>query len=161
MTERPASRSADTRARRSRTLRAGRTVLVVVVVLFLLLVAVDVLADGPLCRHIEQEMNARLEGYHVALSSVDFSPWNLSLELQGLAVVQEAHPEPAVAAFPRIAFSVQWLSILRGHVVGDVLLEAPALHIDLERLREERDDEIEIDERREPGTRATGRSSTT
>ena len=121
--------------------------LVVVVVLVLLLVAVDVFADGPLRRHIEQEMNARLEGYHVDLSSVDFSPWNLSLELRGLAVVQEAHPEPAVAAFPRIAFSVQWLGLLRGHVVGDVLLEAPALHIDLEKLREERHDEIELDER--------------
>jgi hypothetical protein len=92
-------------------------------------------------------MNERLEGYTVALAAVDFSPWNLSLELRGLRVAQQAHPDPPVAGFPRVAFSVQWLSLLRGRLVGDVLLDEPALYIDLANLREERDDRIELHQR--------------
>ncbi len=135
------------RTRLRRTLHASRIPLAVVAALLLAVVALDVLIDGPLRRRIERAMNERLEGYTVALGEADFRPWNLSLELRELSVVQDAHPEPAVALFPRVVFSVHWRSLLAGRLVSDVLLDRPRLHLDLAQLQEERSDEVEIEER--------------
>lgn len=121
--------------------------MIAVALALLVVLAIDVLADAPLRRRIEREMNQRLEGYSVSLEAVDFSPWNLSLELLGLSVAQQAHPRPPVAVFPRAAFGVDWRSLLSGRLVSDVLLESPRLHVHLAQLREERTDEVEIDDR--------------
>lgn len=130
-----------------RPLAALRIAMVTVALLLLVVLAIDVLADAPLRRRIEREMNRRLTGYSVALEAVDFSPWTFSLDLFALSVVQDAHPEPPVARFPRVAFSVHWRSLLAGRLVSDALLESPRLHVHLAQLREERTDEVEIDER--------------
>jgi len=135
------------RPRISRPLTAVRIAMVTVALLLLVVLAIDVLADAPLRRRIEREMNRRLTGYSVALEAVDFSPWNLSLELRELSVVQDAHPEPPVARFTRVAFSVHWRSLLAGRLVSDARLESPRLHVHLAQLREERTDEVEIDDR--------------
>lgn len=127
--------------------RPLRIPLLVVAVLLVAVAALDVLADGPLRRRIERGMNRRLTGYTVALEAVDFSPWNLSLELRGLRVVQDAHPDPPVALLPRLAFSVHWRSLLLGRVVSDVLVDRPRLHVDLDQLSEERRDDVELGDR--------------
>jgi hypothetical protein len=118
-----------------------------VAVVLLAVAALDVLIDGPLRRRIERGMNQRLTGYTVGLGAVDFSPWDLSLELRGLRVVQDAHPSPPVALLPRVAFSVHWRSLLLGRVVSDVVLDSPRLHVDLEQLSEERRDDVELGDR--------------
>lgn len=130
-----------------RLLTRLRPPLVALALVALGIALVDVFADGPLRRRIERTMNQRLSGYSVALAEVDFRPWTLSLELIDLVVVQQAHPEPPVALFPRASFSVHWRSLLLGRVVSDVLLASPRLHVDLAQLREERDDEVDLDDR--------------
>jgi hypothetical protein len=135
------------RTRRGRVLSGLRWAFLALALLLVALVLVDVAADRLLRPRIERAMNERLDGYSVALRAVDFSPWSLSLELRDLAVVQDAHPEPPVARLPESTFSVHWRSLLLGRLVADVLLEAPRLAIDLEQLREERADEVELDER--------------
>lgn len=135
------------RTRLRRTLHASRIPLAAVALPLLAVAALDVLIDGPLRRKIEREMNQRLEGYTVALDEADLRPWNLSLELRGLSIVQDAHPEPPVALLPRTAFSVHWRSLLAGRLVSDVRLDGPELHLDPAQLQEERTDEVALDER--------------
>lgn len=135
------------RNRIARILTRFRAPLIALAFLVLAIAALDVLVDEPLRRRVEQRMNERLEGYSVSLAALDFTPWNLSLELRELYLVQEAYPTPPVAHFPRIDFSVHWRSLLAGRVVADAVFEAPRLHVDLRQLREERTDEVEIDDR--------------
>ena len=133
--------------RRGRVLSGLRWALLALASLLVALVLVDVVADRFLRDRIERAVNERLDGYSVVLRAVDFSPWNFSLELRELVIVQDAHPAPPVALFPDTTFSVHWRGLLTGRVVADVLMEAPRMHIDLEQIREESADEVELDER--------------
>ena len=36
-------------------------------------------------------------------------------------VIQEAHPKPPIAYIPRLHASVQWLELVRGHLVADLV----------------------------------------
>jgi hypothetical protein len=124
-----------------------KTLAIVCAVLFVLGLAVDLLADRPLRGIVERKVNARLEGYTTRIAAVNFVPWNASLEITDLRVMQQAHPDPPVALFPRLNFNVQWRALLRGHVVADLELDRPAFHVNLLQLREEWEDEVEMKER--------------
>jgi hypothetical protein len=130
-----------------RTARTLRWLLVAAVVLFLAIVALDVLIDEPLRASIERRMNAALQGYTVRIGGADLNPWNFSLELTDLLVRQQAHPDPPVLALPAFRFSVEWRALLHRRLVADAVIVAPRLHVNLPQLRQEREDEVDLDER--------------
>jgi len=121
--------------------------LVAAATLVLVVAVIDVFADAPLRTSIEAEVNRRLDGYSATIGGVDLRPWNLSREVRDLTLVQDAHPDPPVASFPLLVFSVQWTALLHGELVADLDLEAPALHVNLIQLASEADDDAEFDER--------------
>lgn len=130
-----------------RTARTVRWLIVGAAVLFLAIVALDVLIDEPLRASIERRMNAALDGYSVRIGGADFKPWSFALDLEDLAVTQDAHPDPPVLDLAAFEFSVQWRALLRLRLVADAELVEPRLFVHLAQLREERDDEVELDER--------------
>lgn len=130
--------------------RAGRRLRLFLLLLLGLLVAVallDVLIDEPLRRSIEARMNRALVGYTVAIGAADLSPWNFSLDLEGMRVVQQAHPEPPVLDLRRLGFSVAWRDLLRGRLVADLEIEQPRVHAHLEQLRAELRDDTQLENR--------------
>jgi hypothetical protein len=112
-----------------------------------LVALLDLLVDGPVRRSVEREANRALKGYELTIGAADLSPWRLSLELFDVELSQQAHPEPAVLALPELEFNVAWRALLRGALVADVILDRPALHVDLTQLREELEDDVEMDDR--------------
>ncbi|MBU5635436.1 DUF748 domain-containing protein [Geomonas sp. Red69] len=93
--------------------------------------------DEPLRRTTEKKMNQSLKGYKVRLPRLHFSLIGLSVTLKGLTITQEAHPEPPVAEFPYLRASVQWREVLSGRLVGDMRVDGPKIHVDLQQLKSE------------------------
>jgi hypothetical protein len=122
-------------------------VLLGIVVLVTVLALIDVAGDRPLRGYLEHQANARLKGYTVRIGAVDFSPWNFSLDLFRVTILQDAHPTPPVAEIPRLNFNVQWHALLRARVVADMRLESPRFFLDLAQLREEWKDRVNLDQR--------------
>jgi hypothetical protein len=115
------------------------------------LVALAVVAaffiDEPLRRSMEREANRRLDGYTVSIGALDFHPFGFSIDFHDLVVRQDAHPEPPVLHVPRLTASVQWRQLLRAALVADFALDRPAVHVDLDHLRQEARDEVPVDQR--------------
>jgi len=99
--------------------------------------AIAFLIDEPLRRYTEAKMNRALKGYTVRIKKLDFHPHGFSLDLKGLTLVQDAHPDPAVADIPYLHASVNWKALLRGRVVGDMLIDRPKVYMNLMQLRKE------------------------
>jgi hypothetical protein len=138
------------RALRRLPRRSARTLLgiaLVLAVLVLAIVLVDVFIDEPLRASIERRMNAALQGYTVRIGAADLNPWNFSLALSDLAVRQQAHPDPPVLDLEAFEFSVEWRALLRLRLVADARIVRPRLFVHLAQLREERDDDVDLDER--------------
>ncbi|WP_224958949.1 AsmA family protein [Geomonas subterranea] len=93
--------------------------------------------DEPLRRTTERRMNQSLKGYKVRLPKLHFSLIGLSITLKGLTISQEAHPQPPVAEFPYLRASVQWREILSAKLVGDMRVEGPKIHVNLQQLKSE------------------------
>ncbi|QXE89915.1 DUF748 domain-containing protein [Geomonas subterranea] len=93
--------------------------------------------DEPLRRTTERRMNQSLKGYKVRLPKLHFSLIGLSITLKGLTISQEAHPQPPVAEFPYLRASVQWREILSAKLVGDMRIEGPKIHVNLQQLKSE------------------------
>ena len=123
--------------------RASRWTLwtVVGVVVFLLVVwAVSYAADGPLTRYMQRSVNERLKGYTASLGRAHFSPFDLSMTLYEVRLVQDAHPDPAIAHFPHVWADLEWKSLLRGRVVAKFDFNDPVLYIDRTHLEREAKD---------------------
>ena len=73
-----------------------------------------------------------------------FSCSACTLILNGLVVKQDAHPTPPVADLPKMEFNIQWREVLTGHVVGQVLLTHPHVHINLIQLRSEKASQVPL-----------------
>lgn len=132
---------------RSRAFRWTATGAVIVASLLLLVMIADVLLDGPLRRILERRMNAALTGYTARIGAVDVHLLALSIDLEKITIVQNAHPDPPVAAIPSLHASVQWREVLSAHLVGDVVFEQPAVHVDLAQLSEESRDSMPLHRR--------------
>ena len=89
-------------------------------------------------------MNERLIGYHTWLGHAHVQLLSGTLTLNGLVVKQDAHPTPPVAVLPQMKFSIQWRELLSGHIVGQVLLTHPNVHINLTQLRAEKADPVPL-----------------
>jgi hypothetical protein len=79
-------------------------------------------------------MNQKLTGYHVTLEHAHLQLLGGILTLSELKVIQQAHPNPPVAVFPMMRFSVQVEELLSRQVVANVLLHRPKIHIDQTQL---------------------------
>src|ERR1700752_1917485 len=75
----------------------------------------------------EASMNQKLKGYHVALAHAHLQLIGGVLTLNGLKVIQEAHPRPAVADIAAMRFTIQVKELFSRRVVADVLLSRPKI----------------------------------
>ena len=119
----------------------------VVGVVLLIAYAIAFLIDEPLRRYTEAKMNRALKGYTVHLEKLDFHPLGFSLDLRGVLVVQDAHPEPPVARIPLLSASVHWRALIHGRLVGDFLIDHPVLNVNLAQARQEIADPTPVKER--------------
>jgi Domain of Unknown Function (DUF748) len=110
-------------------------------------IVVSFFLDEPLRRSIERQMNARLQGYTVHIGALDLHPLRFSVDLQDVAIAQEAHPDPPIIRIPKLHASVQWRALLRARVVADVQVERPAIHLNLPQLAQETRDDVPLRER--------------
>jgi hypothetical protein len=93
---------------------------------------------------VEITMNRELHAYHTQLARAHLQLLGGSLTLKGLTISQNAHPEPPVAKIEQLQLQIQWHELLFGHVVANVLLQHPALHINLTQLREQRAGKVSL-----------------
>jgi len=89
-------------------------------------------------------MNQKLKGYHVALAHAHLQLVGGILTLNGLKVIQQAHPHPAVADVPMMRFHIQVKELFSRRVVADVLLSHPRVHIDQTQLVAEKKDKVPL-----------------
>jgi Domain of Unknown Function (DUF748) len=89
-------------------------------------------------------MNQKLKGYHVALAHAHLQLVGGILTLNGLKVIQQAHPHPAVADVPMMRFHIQVKELLSRRVVADVLLSHPKVHIDQTQLVTEKNSRVPL-----------------
>jgi hypothetical protein len=66
------------------------------------------------------------------------------LTLNGLKIIQQAHPHPAVADVPMMRFHIEWKELLSRRIVADVLLSHPKVHIDQTQLVTEKKDPVPL-----------------
>ena len=108
---------------------------------FLLLVWIaSYLADRPLTSYMERRVNSRLKGYSASLRRAHFNPFMFSMNLYDVQLVQDAHPEPAIAAFPHIWADLEWSSLLHGRLVAKFDFYDPVLYVDRNHLQQEAKD---------------------
>jgi hypothetical protein len=113
----------------------------------LALILVDVWIAGPMRDWAERVMNANLKGYTVRLAKVRPHLWRLAFDLDDLVLVQNTHPNPPVANFGVLKFSLIAKELLRFKVAGDLTLVHPALHINLAQIEEAAFSEVSLKDR--------------
>lgn len=107
----------------------------------------DALLDKPLRTWGERTMNAHLKGYTVRLVRWDTHLWRLAMELHGLSIVQDAHPESPVADIGSLDFKVSWRALLHLRLLGDLTIQRPSLRIDLAQLQEQAKSDVRLKDR--------------
>jgi Domain of Unknown Function (DUF748) len=108
-----------------------------VVLVMVAAVATLFFIDEPLRRYTEAKMNARLKGYTATIGALHLNPITFSLDLREVTIVQNEHPDPPVASIGRLHASVHWKAIVRGRVVGDILIDEPVVFLNLPQARNE------------------------
>jgi hypothetical protein len=103
--------------------------------------------DPILRGRVENTMNQKLVGYHTSLNHAHVQLLSGTLILTGLVVKQDAHPTPPVTDMAKMEFNIQWRELFSGHVVADVLLTHPHVHINLIQLRAEKADPVPLSEK--------------
>ncbi|MDP1831242.1 MAG: DUF748 domain-containing protein [Geothrix sp.] len=149
----PGSASAPPSARWQRLLKAfrahrGKGILAILAAVALVAMAfVDMLLAGPMRTWSERTMNANLNGYTVRIARVRPHLWRLAFDLDDLVLVQNTHPEPPVADFGALEFSMLWAELLRFKVAGNLTIHRPALHINLTQIEEEARSHVSLKDR--------------
>jgi hypothetical protein len=103
----------------------------------LVLFIVSFFLDEPLRRYTENKLNRDLKGYSVRLPGMHLQLVGLSVNLKGLTVFQQAHPNPPIAYFPELHAGIHWREILSGRLVAELRLYRPKVNINLLQLRTE------------------------
>ncbi len=116
-------------------------------VLLLIVFLAGAMLDKPLRRYLEGRMNASLQGYQVEIAEMDFNPIGLSLVLFDLTVRQGTHPQPPILQVPKLYINVHWKKLLTGHLVAKWRVDQPTLHVNLQQLQTENDDETLVKDR--------------
>jgi hypothetical protein len=89
-------------------------------------------------------MNQKLKGYHVALGRAHLQLVGGSLTLSDVKIIQQAHPRPRIADVAMMRFHVEWKELLSRHIVADVLLSRPKVHIDRTQFVSEKNDRVPL-----------------
>lgn len=92
----------------------------------------------------QDAMNHKLKGYHVALEHAHLQLVGGILTLDGLKVIQQEHPRPPVADIRKMRFTIQVKELFSRHVVADVLLSRPKIHIDQTQLVAEKKSNVPL-----------------
>ena len=114
------------------------------VVLLVSLFIASFFLDDMIRARTQAAMNRKLTGYHVVLARAHLQLIGGRLTLNGLKIIQQAHPHPAVADVPSLRFHIQWKELLYRRAVADVLLSHPKVHIDQTQLVAEKNDRIPL-----------------
>ncbi len=85
--------------------------------------------DGLIRPRIEARMNSSLKGYHLTLGHAHIQLLDLRLTLSNMVIIQDAYPTPPVADFSRIVFRIHWRELLTRHVVANVGIWNPNIHV--------------------------------
>jgi hypothetical protein len=115
--------------------------------LIVMTIALSLIIDEPLRRYAERQLNTHLHGSTVHLGRLDLRSWWFSVDLYDVSIVQDANPEPPIIFIPRVRSGVHGRALLSAHLVSDVLVEHPKVHINLQQLREEVADDVPLQER--------------
>jgi hypothetical protein len=121
----------------------GGSVLALLVVVYL----VAFLADEPLRRLVEREINARLTGYTMRIGRLEVHPIPASLGLRDVVVLQHPDLERPIIRMPRLSVRLHRGALLRGRVAAAVELDSPAADVDRSRLTRALDGPIPLNER--------------
>ncbi len=116
----------------------------IVVALIATLFIYSFFLDGMIRARTQAAMNQKLKGYHVALAHAHLQLVGGILTLNGLKVIQQARPYPAVADVPMMRFHIQWKELFSRRVVADVLLSHPKVHVDQTQLVAEKKDPVPL-----------------
>ena len=116
-------------AHRARTLLAGAAVTLLLAFAF-----ADALLAGPMRAWAGQIINSKLSGYTVRIGRVRPHLWRLAFDLDDVILVQNTHPLPPVADVGALRFSLLLRELFRFKVAGDLTIQRPALHINLDQL---------------------------
>jgi hypothetical protein len=114
---------------------------------FLLIAGLFILSfflDGIIRPRIERAMNEKLKGYHTSLPHAHLQILGGRLTLSGLRIIQEKDPVPPVAHIDSMRFTIQWRELLTGHVVADVLLDRPKVHVDTRQFQAEKISKVPV-----------------
>jgi hypothetical protein len=90
--------------------------------------------DDTIRARSQAAMNQNLKGYRVALAHAHLQLVGGILTLNGLKVIQQAHPHPAVADVAMLRFHIQVKELFSRRVVADVLFSHPKVHVDQTQL---------------------------
>ena len=93
--------------------------------------------NEPLRRSMEARINRGLHGYTVRIGKLRLQPIGGALTLEGVEVRQTAHPDPPLAVIPSLRASVEWRQLFFLRLVGDLLIEKPAVSMNLPQLEGE------------------------
>ena len=126
----------------------GRTALAALGLLLALgLGLADALLANPMRVWAERMMNANLNGYQVRIQRVRPHLWRLGFDLDNLVLSQGTHPDPPVADFGALEFSLAWPELRHFRLVGRLAIEHPALHLNLAQLMEEAKSRVSLKQR--------------
>ena len=137
-------RDEPTPSRGARGSRIAGWIVGTLAVLVLAIFIASYFLDPIVRTRVENAMNEKLVGYHTSLSHAHVQLLSLTLILDGLIVKQDAHPTPPVADLPKVEFNIHWREVFTGHIVGQVLLTHPHVHINLIQLRSEESDPVPL-----------------
>jgi hypothetical protein len=101
----------------------------VLLLLVVLVIAVSFIAERPLRRLVERQLNACVQGYTAQIGGLDLRPLALSVRLRDLHVVQDAHPEPPLVLIPRVTTDLRLAPLLRGHLVASVIVVESQINV--------------------------------
>jgi Domain of Unknown Function (DUF748) len=153
----PTAEDPEPEGRGHRPRRAPRTVLrrlsrwglwtVAAVAVLLVLVWIGSYAvDRPLTRYMERSINQRLKGYTASVQRAHFNPFSFSVTLREAVLIQDAHPDPAIARFPHVWADLEWSSLLHGRLVAKFEFTDPVLYLDRNHVEQEAKDPTPVAE---------------
>jgi hypothetical protein len=115
--------------------------------LLVILFVASFFLDPIIRARVERGMNAKLKGYQTTVGRAHLRLFDGALTLRDITLIQNAHPQPPVGNIPILTIEIQWHELLTWHVVADLLIVNPQLHIDLTQLRSERVDKVPLSQK--------------
>jgi len=138
------NRAAPERHMQSRGARLALWLTVVLVGCLGILLAASYLLDPTIRTWAERNLNSKLKGYETRVAGAHLNILDAALTLRDVTLIQKAHPRSPVAHFPIFTLEIQWHNLFTEHVVADLFLFHPRLHIDLIQLRTEYADKVPL-----------------